>query len=238
MHVGRHDEYCGGVQDHGGCSVPLGLLWVPWGVIRIHLGISWVPWGYWVPWGGGGYTEYHEGYHDACGDIMFLYLFQSPEPGIQQIRVPLNDEVSYRTNAVNLPKFPAVQPDKWSPHFQYSTQQALNCPDNKLTQLLKWQGLRRDFLYISRIRGCWLSSEIIPTWNLRNLTICTFVANYRCTSWFYLCLRISLEIATRIHQFIQHLGTSLTLLFEVVKWVKIVIILGKELFCPKILDFV
>ena len=38
-------------------------------------------------------------------------LFQSPEPGIHQIRVPLTNEVSCRTDALNLPKFLAVEPD-------------------------------------------------------------------------------------------------------------------------------
>ena len=33
-------------------------------------------------------------------------LFQSPEPGIHQIRVPLTNEVSCRTDALNLPNEP------------------------------------------------------------------------------------------------------------------------------------
>ena len=41
----------------------------------------------------------------------FSSLFQSPEPGIHQIRVPLTNEVSCRTDALNLPKFLAVEPD-------------------------------------------------------------------------------------------------------------------------------
>ena len=41
----------------------------------------------------------------------FSSLFQSPEPGIHQIRVSLTNEVSYRTDALNLPKFLSVEPD-------------------------------------------------------------------------------------------------------------------------------
>ena len=41
----------------------------------------------------------------------FSSLFQSPEPGIHQIRVPLTNEVSCCTDALNLPKFLAVEPD-------------------------------------------------------------------------------------------------------------------------------
>ena len=41
----------------------------------------------------------------------FSSLFQSPERGIHQIRVPLTNEVSCRTDALNLPKFLAVEPD-------------------------------------------------------------------------------------------------------------------------------
>ena len=41
----------------------------------------------------------------------FSSLFQSPEPGFHQIRVPLTNEVSCHTDALNLPKFLAVQPD-------------------------------------------------------------------------------------------------------------------------------
>ena len=37
-------------------------------------------------------------------------LFQSPEPGIHQIRVPLTNGVCC-TDALNLPKFLAVEPD-------------------------------------------------------------------------------------------------------------------------------
>ena len=40
----------------------------------------------------------------------FPLFFQSPEPGIHQIRVPLTNEVSCRTDALNLPKFLAVEP--------------------------------------------------------------------------------------------------------------------------------
>ena len=43
---------------------------------------------------------------------MLLFWFQSPEPGIHQIGVPLTNEVSYHRNAMNLPKFIAVEPDK------------------------------------------------------------------------------------------------------------------------------
>ena len=41
----------------------------------------------------------------------FSSLFQSPEPGIHQIRVPLTNEVSCCTDALNLPEFLAVEPD-------------------------------------------------------------------------------------------------------------------------------
>ena len=41
----------------------------------------------------------------------FSSLFQSPEPGIHQIRVPLTNVVSYRTDALNLLKFLAAEPD-------------------------------------------------------------------------------------------------------------------------------
>ena len=41
----------------------------------------------------------------------FSSLFQSPEQGIHQIRVPLTNVVSCRTDALNLPKFLAVEPD-------------------------------------------------------------------------------------------------------------------------------
>ena len=60
--------------------------------------------------------------------------------------------------------------------------------------------------------------------------VCTFW-------WFHLCLRNSLQIATKICQFRQYLGTKLDILFETAKSVEIVIILGKQLFYPKVLDF-
>ena len=41
----------------------------------------------------------------------FSSLFQCPEPGIRQIRVPLTNEVSCCIDALNLPKFLAVEPD-------------------------------------------------------------------------------------------------------------------------------
>ena len=41
----------------------------------------------------------------------FSSLFQSPEPGIHQIRVPLTNEVSCCTDTLNLPKFLAAEPD-------------------------------------------------------------------------------------------------------------------------------
>ena len=41
----------------------------------------------------------------------FSSLFQSPEPGIHQIKVPLTNEVSCRTDSLNLPKFLAVELD-------------------------------------------------------------------------------------------------------------------------------
>ena len=41
----------------------------------------------------------------------FSSFFQSPEPGIHQIRVPLTNEVSCCTDALNLPEFLAVEPD-------------------------------------------------------------------------------------------------------------------------------
>ena len=50
--------------------------------------------------------------------------------------------------------------------------------------------------------------------------------------WFYLCLRNSLKIATRICQFSQYLGTKLEMLFEIAKCVEMVIILGKTGILP------
>ena len=49
-----------------------------------------------------------------------------------------------------------------------------------------------------------------------------------------------LKIATRIFQFIQYLRTKLDMLIEIAKSVinKVVVILGKQLFYPKILDFI
>ena len=41
----------------------------------------------------------------------FSSLFQSPEPGIHQIRVPLTNEASCFTDALNLPKVLAVETD-------------------------------------------------------------------------------------------------------------------------------
>ena len=41
----------------------------------------------------------------------FSSLFQSPEPEIHQIRVPLTNEVSCCTDTLNLPKFLAAEPD-------------------------------------------------------------------------------------------------------------------------------
>ena len=41
----------------------------------------------------------------------FSSLFQSTEPGIHQIRAPLTNEVSCHTDALNLPKLLAVEPD-------------------------------------------------------------------------------------------------------------------------------
>ena len=41
----------------------------------------------------------------------FLSLFQSPGSVIHQIRVPLTNEVSCCIDALNLPKFLAVEPD-------------------------------------------------------------------------------------------------------------------------------
>ena len=41
----------------------------------------------------------------------FSSLFQSREPGIHQIRVPLTNEVSCRIDALDFPKFLAVEPD-------------------------------------------------------------------------------------------------------------------------------
>ena len=58
--------------------------------------------------------------------------------------------------------------------------------------------------------------------------------HFRCPIF---CLRNSLKISTRICQFSQHLGTKLDMLFEIAKSVEIVIILEKQLFYPKILDF-
>ena len=46
----------------------------------------------------------------------------------------------------------------------------------------------------------------------------------------------SCEIATRICQFSQNFGTNVSMLFEIVKSVEIVITLGKQLFYRKILD--
>ena len=42
----------------------------------------------------------------------FSSLFKSPEPGIHQISVPLTNEVSCCTDALNLPKFLALEPDE------------------------------------------------------------------------------------------------------------------------------
>ena len=69
------------VQYRGGCSVPWGISWVPWGntlstmgCVQYRGGISWVPWGVQYR---GGYHEYHGGYLEyrgGCsvpwGDIM------------------------------------------------------------------------------------------------------------------------------------------------------------------------
>ena len=41
----------------------------------------------------------------------FLFLFQGPGPGIHQIRVPLTNEVSCCTDALNLPELLAVELD-------------------------------------------------------------------------------------------------------------------------------
>ena len=41
----------------------------------------------------------------------FSSLFQSPEAGIHQIRVPLTNEVSSCRDALNLPKFLVVESD-------------------------------------------------------------------------------------------------------------------------------
>ena len=41
----------------------------------------------------------------------FSSLFQRPEPGIHLIRLPLTNEVSCLTDALNLPKFLVVEPD-------------------------------------------------------------------------------------------------------------------------------
>ena len=50
--------------------------------------------------------------------------------------------------------------------------------------------------------------------------------------WCHLCLRNSLEIATRICQFSQYLGTTLDMQLEIAKPVEIVIILGKTTILP------
>ena len=59
-----------------------------------------------------------------------------------------------------------------------------------------------------------------------------------CTlQWFHLGLRNSLKIATKIWQLSQYLRTNLDILFEISKSVEMVIILGKQLFYPEIVDF-
>ena len=65
----------------------------------------------------------------------FSSLFQSPEPGIHQIRLPLTNEVSCCTHALNLPKFLAVEPDTDS---QDQTR------FDKIDQL--WNGCRASFV--------------------------------------------------------------------------------------------
>ena len=68
------------------------------------------------------------------------------------------------------------------------------------------------------------------TWNLLNKS--------RVDRYVYIhfsgpiCLRNSLKMATRIGQFSQYLGTKLDMLFEIAKWVEIVIILGKTAILP------
>ena len=52
----------------------------------------------------------------------------------------------------------------------------------------------------------------------------------------HLCLGMSLKIATGICQFSQKLRTKLDMLFGIAKSIEIVILLGKQLFYPKILD--
>ena len=56
--------------------------------------------------------------------------------------------------------------------------------------------------------------------------------------WSHLCPRNSLQMAIRICQFSQYLGTKLDMLFEIAKSVEIFILLAKQLFYPKIIDFI
>ena len=69
-------QYRGGAQYRGGCSVPWGISWVPWGDILSTVGVVQYRGGYhdkcgrisWVLWG----VQYCGGYHEYCGGLSWV----------------------------------------------------------------------------------------------------------------------------------------------------------------------